>query len=128
VRIFCLPKRLTTLHIAAGVLLSAIAAVAQSEVPVGQPPQAPGQVAVTTSQTQDATSYFTAVTPQYNFSYAPDPRQPKLPTSNVWISICRSRSQVRRPMDKWCEYNIGGLYDTFYYEPTYTTGGSVAAM
>jgi hypothetical protein len=123
---FCLPRRLKTLRIFAGLLLSTIAAVAQSEVPAGQPPQAPAQVALTTNQTPEATRYFTAVTPQYNFSYGPSPQQPSLPTSNIWNFYMPV--QVTSETLGWTtgEYGIGGLYDTFYYEPSYTTGGSVA--
>ena len=107
-------------------LLYVIAAAAQSGVSADPSPQAPAQIAITTSEGPEATSYFTAVTPQYNFSYGPDPQQPKLPTSNVWSFYMPVPVTSQTPGWTTGEYGIEGLYDTFYYEPSYTTGGQVA--
>lgn len=120
-----MPKWPTTLHIFAAASLSGLAAIAQSQMSLGQPPQPPAQVAVP-SPTPGATSNFTAVTPQYNFSYAPDPRQPNLPASNVWNFYMPIQVTSETPGWTTGEYGIGGLVDTFYYQPSYTTGGSVA--
>lgn len=121
-----LPKRFRTPHPAAGVLLTVIAAAAQIEASAGQAPPAPSQVAITTSESPQATSSFTAVIPQYNFSYGPDPLQPNLPSSNVWNFYMPVQVTSETPGWTTGEYGIGGLYDTFYDQPGYTIGGSVA--
>ena len=80
---------------------------------IGPPPQAPVQLPVFTNVQPEA-SYFTAVIPQYNFSYGPDPQQPDLFASGLWSFYMPI--QVTNTTPGWTtgEYGIGGLEDTFY--------------
>jgi len=80
--------------------------------------------AVSTGQSPELK--FSAVTPQYNFSYGPDPRQPGLPSSNLWSYYMPRQVTSQTPGWTIGEYGLGGLDDTFYDEPAYTTGGAVA--
>lgn len=79
-----------------------------------------------TNASLQAQAAFVAVTPQYNFSYGPNPRQPDLPKSNLWNFFMPVQVTSSTPGWTIGQYGIGGLYDTFYYEPAYTLGGSVA--
>lgn len=110
----------------AGLFFCAFAAVAQVDESTTQPPPSPARVLVPASQIQDAAGQFTVVTPQYNFSYGPDPQQPDLPAANVWNFYMPLEVTSETPGWTTGEYGISGLYDTFYDQPNYTTGGSVA--
>ena len=69
---------------------------------------------------------FTTVTPQYNFSYGPDGSQPDLPSGGLWNFYMPLQVTSSTPGWTTGEYGIGGLLDTFYEEPAYTAGGTVA--
>ena len=67
-----------------------------------------------------------AVTPQYNFSYGAGPQQPLLPSTGFWNFDMPLQVTSATPGWTTGEYGIGGLPDTFYYQPNFTTGGTVA--
>ena len=114
-----------TLRAFASVLLSAMTAAAQSGASTSPPPPAPPEVPVPSSPGSQAAT-FNAVTPQYNFSYGPDPQQPALPAPGIWDFYMPLKVTSSTPGWTVGEYGIGGLLDTFYDEPGYTTGGTVA--
>ncbi len=100
------------------------AVTAQSTSTVPAPP-APSNITLPATQASP-TATFTAVTPQYNFSYAPDPNQPLLPTAGMYNFYNPIQVSPQTPGWLTGEYDIGGLVDTFYNAPYFTTGGTLA--
>lgn len=83
-------------------------------------------VAQTTADEPAPAAGFTAVTPQYNFSYSPNPRQPQLPASGSWNLYTPGAVTSSTPGLTVGEYGIEGLKDTLYEAPGFTTGGTAA--
>jgi hypothetical protein len=123
---FCLGMIFKDACQAVAVPLCAIAAFAQTGTLPSEPPPAQGQIALPSGQSAPAVRNLTAVTPQYNFSYGPDPLQPLLPTSGIWNFFMPVQVTSQTPGWTVGEYDIQGLVDSFYHEPNYTTGGTVA--
>jgi hypothetical protein len=86
----------------------------------GQAPPAPTKLVAPSGAS------FTAVTPQYNFSYGPDLQQPELPSSGIWDFYMPAQVTSSTPGWTTGMFGLEGLPDTFYDEPAYTTGGVLA--
>jgi hypothetical protein len=108
-----------------GIVLPLFVAVAQRTVASGEAPPNPAEVVIGTGAGAEAVT-FTAVMPQYNFSYGPDRQQPPLPNASVWSFYMPVQVNSQTPGWITGEYGIGGLYDTFYEEPGFTMGASPA--
>lgn len=101
-------------------------AFAQNGLSPGLPPPSPARIQVPPGPVSPVPRSYTAVTPQYNFSYGADPNQPGLPASGLWNFYMPIQVDTLTPGWTTGEYGIGGLPDTFYGEPAYTTGGTPA--